>query len=706
MPQPVLQTQVHFVAPLRELQAGHSRADEDLKAIGGLRRCAQSVDKLAYARAAGAKVRAALNRFLDSRPGLQQKCLDAIGSDKPDAGPAADDLEAARIVLAEAVGASDCEPLAAGGPQNNICSGILQAWCKLCGDPDSEAASWCVNGAPAGILEHPQQLGIFPDAVEDDDWLDPVETDFGDPEARRSYQSVEADPHAFEEVERLRSKGFLTRHSTLAECRADLGGQHPVVSKFGMITKSKHGKTKRRLILDSKESGVTRCGRKNQRIMLPCIVDVVLDTLSAHAAYSDASLIEWMVLDIVDAFWTLGLRPSERRFFVGKLRGLYYVYNRLAQGSRGAPLAWCRFFALVIRLTVAMFDRNELTAEGYVDDPIFTIAGIPAQRARSKAIIVLAWRALNLDLSFRKGQSGQDVSWIGSRLVLSRSGVVAQLQGDTVVELKGLIHGMLAQNLVAHSALRTLAGKISNAARLLTAWRPFLREIWAALSSDTTAPHGMVWVRQFRSALLWFAAFLGQSGANIFRPFLFLAYTLPAERTLFVVDASPWGFGGVYFENGQAKEYLHEEITEDDCNILKIDVGSPNGQQILEALAMLIALRVWRQRWRQLRSTVVVRGDNVTMLTMVLHFKGASHGLSIVAREVALELADAAYRPLVAEHIPGIANTLADALSRVGDPSKRWQLPAALHGAVRALVPPRPASWYRALGAPPSSPPA
>jgi len=49
---------------------------------------------------------------------------------------------------------------------------------------------------------------------------------------------------------------------------------------------------------------------------------------------------------------------------------------------------------------------------------------------------------------------------------------------------------------------------------------------------------------------------------------------------------------------------------------------------------------------------------------MVLHFKGASHGLSIVAREVALDLADAAYRPLVAEHIPGIANTLADALIR------------------------------------------
>ena len=113
---------------------------------------------------------------------------------------------------------------------------------------------------------------------------------------------------------------------------------------------------------------------------------------------------------------------------------------------------------------------------------------------------------------------------------------------------------------------------------------------------------------------------------------------------------------------------------------------------------MLLALRVWRTRWRQLRSTVVVRGDNVTMLTMVLQFNGSSYGLNVVASEVALELADAAYRPLVAEHVPGVANTLADALSRVSDPAKVWQLPAQLQGAVRALVPERPRAWYRALG--------
>ena len=100
--------------------------------------------------------------------------------------------------------------------------------------------------------------------------------------------------------------------------------------------------------------------------------------------HMDAYLLEWFCLDIVDAFWTLGLWPRERRCFVGKFRGRYDVDNRLAKGSRGAPLIWCRFFALVIRLTVALFHKDESTGKGYVDDPIFTLSGAAKHRKRAR----------------------------------------------------------------------------------------------------------------------------------------------------------------------------------------------------------------------------------------------------------------------------------------------------------------------------------
>ena len=169
-------------------------------------------------------------------------------------------------------------------------------------------------------------------------------------------------------------------------------------------------------------------------------------------------------------------------------------------------MSWCRFFALVIRLTVALFRKDMLTAEGYVDDPIFTLPGGLKQRRRAKALIVHIWRTLNLDLSFRKGQSGHEVAWIGSRLFLGQSGIIAQLQGETVMELKAPINGMLQTNVVSHKALRTLAGKISNSAAAYGLEAVLARDLGRSFvrirgaechSVGPAVPPGVVVVRSF-----------------------------------------------------------------------------------------------------------------------------------------------------------------------------------------------------------------
>ena len=132
-----------------------------------------------------------------------------------------------------------------------------------------------------------------------------------------NYASVEEDDYALRELDRLWAAGFIKKFATL-----DLGteflGCTPVVSKFGLVIKQK-------------------CARKNQRIILPHVLDVVFDALTLGG---DASPIEALALDVSDAFWRPPLRTRERRHFVGKLQGQYHCYLRLAQGSRGAPLAW------------------------------------------------------------------------------------------------------------------------------------------------------------------------------------------------------------------------------------------------------------------------------------------------------------------------------------------------------------------------------
>ena len=131
------------------------------------------------------------------------------------------------------------------------------------------------------------------------------------------------------------------------------------------------------------------------------------------------------------------------------------------------------------------------------------------------------------------------------------------------------------------------------------------------------APTGTIWVLPLTPTLLWLTAFLNGHMSPLFQ-----AYVHPASRTTFVIDASPRCLG-VLIEDGVATSYISEPASKDDIDVLGVDIGSATCQQVVEALAMLVSLCTWANKWQPWRSTVAVRGDdNVTVLTMVQTSKG------------------------------------------------------------------------------------
>ena len=117
------------------------------------------------------------------------------------------------------------------------------------------------------------------------------------------------------------------------------------------------------------------------------------------------------------------------------------------------------------------------------------------------------------------------------------------------------------------------------------------------------------------------------------------------------------------------------------------DVGSSRCFGCASALAW-----VWHRRRVNLR----VIGDSVTAMALLLKLKARGSGPALVPREIALDMAEALYQPNVVGHLPGVANTIADWMSR---PRKRRTLPEprALAGAVRRRVPLRGRSWWRSI---------
>ena len=69
--------------------------------------------------------------------------------------------------------------------------------------------------------------------------------------------------------------------------------------------------------------------------------------------------------------------------------------------------------------------------------------------------------------------------------------------------------------------------------------------------------------------------------------------------------------------------------------------------------------------------------------------------LGVVARELALDLSDASYSLDFAQHVAGVTNGIADALSRKMQPGKSFSLPHLLKDGLFDITPVRNRLWWR-----------
>ena len=104
-------------------------------------------------------------------------------------------------------------------------------------------------------------------------------------------------------------------------------------------------------------------------------------------------------------------------------------------------------------------------------------------------------------------------------------------------------------------------------------------------------------------------------------------------------------------------------------------------------------MRIWASVWQRSRITLEVRSDNVTALTMLASMRVHGKGLSLIARELALDIGRGVYRPDVCAHSPGVAHVVADALSRKFAPGYKFELPQCLAPASEVAAPPRTAGF-------------
>ena len=674
----------------------------------------------ARAKLIGKQIGNLIERELDAASELESRIFDNFGKAASDVYIPEQWLNDVRLKLADLLqrnrvdGQSEiCDTLPINNSEHNtvLRGHLLEYWAQVVGDPAAKVARWLYNGAPAGLNIPMDLQDICPEVEDDSPELDEIElsTDYAN---FVNYEGVETNQDASAAIGEYHRKGYLERFESLADTQRYLG-DNPVLSKLGCIVKEKMNwetgmKVKKtRIILDCKRSQVSKFASRQFKSVLPRVSDAVQSALKLAQVCKDDEAVSLFIADVSDAFWLIPLHKAEQKFFVATLHKRFYVFKRTAQGSRGAPLTFSAVMSLLTRFvqsilctTKARGNVPEGFMQVYVDDPLTVIRGTKMRQRRLSVMISVAWMLLGVPMAFHKAVLSDSVTWIGVSISVTLEDVIVEVTEAKVKEILQIITETLLSNVIAIKTLRTLIGKCMSIASVIYVWKPFVQEMYAALHGPTQAPNGCIWTRQIQHSLVWLAAFLQEEAGTIKRQYSVAQFQPPVIRVQITWDASPYGMGAFITIDGKVKQHFAIPISKDDEEILQAKSGGCEAQQVWECLAGLIAMRLWTPFWKQSRVHLHLRGDNISSLVLFSTLKTHSKQLAVIAREFALDLGTACFKPEVAQHVPGIANTVADMLSRKFDPNKQYFLHPCLAESQEVTPPARPIRWWRSLRKP------
>lgn len=710
--------------PTPRLKVGNCFPTNDADScVGGLRCPYKSFVKTPKHVNLGVQIRNVIENFCSETPGFKELYLESIGKGDASHFPGHEHIDRLRTrvtdVLLRNCPASDDMSFDVNTSPDHTClkANFMKLWLRAADDPAEDLTLWLNEGAPCGLIHHPDLELIFPRV---DDELDSfsfehLATDFGN---FRNYQGVEENADAAAALDSYVKKGFLTVCDTLDDCKKLLGGENPVLSKLGCIVKTKvndRGQpvTKTRIILDAKQSQVTRATRRLYKSELPRISDAVYDLLALMSTARPGEIVTQFVADVVDAFWLIPINKDEQRFFVARFRNKFLVFNRTAQGSRTAPLTFAAIMSTAGRLLQSLLLRNHLgqqiwqdgRLEVYVDDPWACFKGTQGEINDLVACLLIGWELLGFPIAYHKATMGGLLKWIGMDIHIQPDSIEVHIPVDKLQEIKTIALGFLRGNILPNKDLRSFVGKCMNIAGVLHVWKPFIKQFYAAMYAPK--PHGTpqncTWTSQIKTGLLWVLAFVDQEQELQLtkRVWHVSEFLHQGERVMISWDASPWGFGAVLYKQMQPIEYIVSTPTEFEKELLELDVGSSSSQQVLECLAGLVALREWGPVWRNTNVKLAIRNDNIGALVLLGQLETKSQRNSIIAREAALDIGISSFRPQIVEHIPGITNVTCDELSRLSQPGKTHNaIPKILQGIPKKTISARDKTWWKSINPP------
>ena len=354
-------------------------------------------------------------------------------------------------------------------------------------------------------------------------------------------------------------------------------------------------------------------------------------------------------IDLRHAYRSVPIHPSNydamgiKWTFSGDAHPTYLVDTRLCFGGRRSPGI---FHCLTQSVRRMMLRKGFPGVVVYLDD--FLVV------APTKAECELAFTTLCTlltDLGFQISPTKvvppcQQLTFLG--IVIDTCAMELSLPQDKLRETKQLIDCFAIRKRASKLQLQQLAGKLNWACRVVHGGRTFLRRIIDCMNKLLSNNAKYLLTPEFRQDIFWWQRFLCVfNGKRLIHSKVMVADV----QTDACNDAV-----GVAFRGDWAYSYLPADAP----------TLAPLHINFKEAFAIYFAAKRWAPLWAN--QHVVVNCDNQAAVAMIN--KGSTASPVVMAWLCDLFWMSAIHNfRLTARYVPGVANVLADRISRLHDPS-------------------------------------
>ena len=360
-------------------------------------------------------------------------------------------------------------------------------------------------------------------------------------------------------------------------------------------------------------------------------------------------------VDIREAYRNISVHPEDRWLLGLSWRGGIFIDTVLPFGLRSAPKI---FNAIADALEWVAQENGVDAIYHYLDD--FLVLGAPgSDRCANDLATLMKWTTwLGLPVAQEKVEGPTTVlTFLG--IEIDSTTFVLRLPEEKLVALKTLIAAWRDRRWCRKSELRSLAGKLQHACKVVRPGRSFLRRVFELLQGVDRDHHHIRLNKAMQSDLTWWDQFLDSwNGVSLLRP----ARLSSPDHHIYTDASGSFGCGAIWACNWLQFRWPQTYST--------VPIAPK------ELVPIVMACVIWGHTWKG--QVVHVHSDNDAVVAVVNSGYSRDPQLMQLVRSLFFVLAtwDIA---LHACHIPGVLNTVADAISRDNIPLLFSKVPEANH---------------------------